>query len=252
MGSVSFLNAKPLIYGLESAKEIAVLLDVPSRLLGGLAESMYDVALLPVIDYHRLPSLRIVPSGGIGCDGPTLTVRVFSRVPIEQIQTLACDADSHTSVALVRIVLAEQYGILPAFLDLATGEQADARLLIGDKVIQQDSSAWAHELDLGEAWKKLTGLPFVFAVWMARKGTALADLPRRLQHARQEGTAHINEIVAKHATALGWPAEIAREYLTSYLRFEIGLSQIEAMRVFGELAARYEIVRGPVRELEFY
>lgn len=252
MGSVSFLNAKPLIYGLEAHKNIAVLLDVPSRLLGGLAEKLYDVALLPVIDYHRLEDLRIVPSGGIGCDGPTLTVCLFSRVPIAQIQTLACDADSHTSVALVRIILAEQYGVRPTFLEYSASEEADACLLIGDKVIQQDPSAWAHQLDLGEAWKKLTRLPFVFAVWMARKETALPGLPQRLNHARKEGTAHIEEIVVKYAKPLGWPENIAHRYLTKFLRFEIEKPQIEAMRVFGDLAAKYEIVRSPVRELEFY
>src|SRR6266404_8596497 len=108
IGSVSYLNAKPLIYGLEREKGIQVELEVPSRLLGGLRQGRFDVALLPVIDYQRCDGLCLVPSGGIGCDGPTLTVRIFSRRPIEKIKTLACDTDSHTSVALARIVLAEE------------------------------------------------------------------------------------------------------------------------------------------------
>src|SRR5689334_23123652 len=80
LGCVSFLNAKPLIYGLENEPALPLSLDVPSRLIEGLHDNRYDIALLPVIDYQRLDGLVVVPSGGIGCDGPTLTVRIFSTV----------------------------------------------------------------------------------------------------------------------------------------------------------------------------
>ncbi len=102
IGSVSYLNAKPLIYGLDSAddRDLRLVLDVPSRLGDGLRDRRFDVALLPVIDIQRIDGLRLLTSGGIGCDGPTLTVRIFSGRPIQQIKTLACDPDSHTSVAL--------------------------------------------------------------------------------------------------------------------------------------------------------
>src|SRR4051812_26814768 len=85
IGSVSYLNARPLIYGLDGRADVALTLDVPSRLLDGLREDRFDVALLPVIDYQRIEGLRIVPAGGIGSDGQTLTVRIFSRVPVEEI-----------------------------------------------------------------------------------------------------------------------------------------------------------------------
>ena len=171
IGSVSYLNAKPLIYGLDHSPECELHLDVPSALMAGLAEGRFDVALLPVIDYQRLEDLCIVPSGGIGCDGPTLTVRLFSKKPIDQIRSLACDTDSHTSVALARVILAERYGIRPTFVDLRRGDQpVDARLLIGDKVVCEEPPGCDHQLDLGHAWKLHTGLPFVFAIWTARKG----------------------------------------------------------------------------------
>jgi chorismate dehydratase len=98
VAAVSFLNAKPLLHGLQS-DDVDLTLDVPSKLIDHLAGGSADVALLPVIDYQRLDDLRIVPAGGIGCDGPTLTVRLFSKRPIESIEQLACDTDSHTSVA---------------------------------------------------------------------------------------------------------------------------------------------------------
>jgi len=137
IGSVSFLNAKPLIHGLEEADGLDLQLDVPSRLLDGLVENRFDVALLPVIDYQRMDGLRFLTAGGICCDGPTLTVRIFSPVPIEEISTLACDTDSHTSVALARILLGAAYKIRPEFvpLDQASYDPRAARLLIGYKVI---------------------------------------------------------------------------------------------------------------------
>src|SRR5690242_6171668 len=189
VGSVSFLNAKPLIYGLEHAAGIDLGLDVPSRLLDGLRDGRFDVALLPVIDYQRMRGLRLLTAGGICCDGPTLTVRIFSPVPIERIESLACDTDSHTSVALARILLADRYGVRPEFMDLhATRDESApspartnaARLLIGDKVVCEEPRDLPHQLDLGEAWRQWTGLPFVFAAWMARPGLDLGDLPARL------------------------------------------------------------------------
>src|SRR5687768_3915648 len=168
IGSVSYLNAKPLIYGLEHAPDLELALDVPSRLLEGLERNRYDVALLPVIDYQRMAGLVLVPGGGIGCDGPTLTVRIFSHVPVERITRLACDTDSHTSVALARIVLAERYGIRPDFVDATfTGSApdsgrlsdgvADAQLLIGDKVVCEEPKGFEYQVDLGGAWKEMTG-----------------------------------------------------------------------------------------------
>ena len=95
----SYLNAKPLIYGLEEAGHLSLTLDVPAKLIDGLRDRRFDVALLPIIDYQRLSDARLLTAGGIGCDGPTLTVRIFSHVPVEQIATLACDVHSHSSVA---------------------------------------------------------------------------------------------------------------------------------------------------------
>lgn len=253
VGSVSYLNAKPLIYGLEEEKDLELLLDVPSRLLGGLEKGEFDVALLPVIDYQRLGGLRIVTSGGIGSDGPTLTVRIFSRVPVEQIKRLACDTDSHTSVALARVVLGELYGNRPEFVELGSEGSAtcEARLLIGDKVIAQEPRGFEHQIDLGGAWKELTGLPFVFAVWTARGGVDLRDLPRRLERARRDGLEHVEQIVERQAAVRRWPREIAMQYLTRYLCFDIGPRQLEAIALFHRLAAKYGLI-GAVRPLEIY
>jgi chorismate dehydratase len=255
IGSVSYLNAKPLIHGLDVQTDAIDLgLDVPSRLLDELRDGRYDVALLPVIDYQRMPGLRIVPAGGIGCDGPTLTVRIFGQQPIEQTRTLACDPESHTSVALARIILKEHFDLSPEFIDLrnATGQPGEARLLIGDKVVCEEPAGFEHQLDLGAAWKEMTGLPFVFAVWIARDGVDLRDLPARLEQAKRAGLAEVRDIITRFAIPRGWPAGMALQYLTLYLKFDIGPRQLEAIELFHRKAAEHGLIPNPPAPLKLY
>jgi len=255
IGSVSFLNAKPLIHGLDQAEDLDLQLDVPSRLLSGLQENRFDLALLPVIDYQKMPGLRFLTAGGICCDGPTLTVRIFSPVPIHQISTLSCDTDSHTSVALARILLGEIHNIRPEFIPLdqppsASHDPRTARLLIGDKVICEEPKDFPHQLDLGQAWKQHTGLPFVFAAWMARPGVQLGNLPARLDQAKREGLQHIDQIIQRFAAPRGWPAPIAREYLTRYLQFDVTSRHLDAVRLFYKLAFTYSLIPHPPCDLD--
>ncbi|MBC8107122.1 MAG: menaquinone biosynthesis protein [Anaerolineae bacterium] len=259
VGSVSFLNARPLIYGLESADDLKLSLDVPAKLLEGLRSERYAVALLPVVDYQRMENLCIVPSGGIGCDGPTMTVRLFSQQPIRETRVLACDPDSHTSVALARIILSERFGISPEFIDLqdSCGGAGEARLLIGDKVVCEEPAGFEHQLDLGAAWKEMTGLPFVFAVWIARQkdskgGIDLGDLPARLSEAKRAGLANVREIVTKYAIPRGWPAGMALQYLTLYLKYDIGPTQLQAISLFHEKAAGHGIISANPAPLRLY
>ena len=254
LGCVSFVNARPLIYGLDALPDVQLTLDVPANLLDGLRASRFDLALLPVIDYQRMHGLAVLPAGGIGSEGHTLTVRIFSRMPIDQIKTLACDPDSHTSVALARIVLSRAYGMRPEFVELRRGHGTshDAQLLIGDKVICEEPAGYPHQLDLGEAWKDLTGMPFVFAAWMgpSERITAFAD--ETLRRAKQEGLAHVDEIVRQYAVPRGWPADTARDYLTRYLQFDIGERELEAIRTFHRFAAEEGIISSPPRALDVW
>jgi chorismate dehydratase len=172
-------------------------------------------------------------------------------VALSQIHTLGCDTDSHTSVALARIVLSEHLKLRPRFIDLRDGgDDVDARLLIGDKVVCAEPVGYAHQLDLGAAWKQMTGLPFVFAVWTARGGVDLADLPARLDQARRNGVAHLDQIVKRHGVPRGWPEDVAREYLSRYLVFDIGARQLAAVRLFHQLAYTQHLLDHAPRELD--
>src|SRR6185369_11776183 len=128
--------------------------------------------------------------------------RIYSRVPIAQIHTLHGDTDSHTSVILGQLILRERYGIAPPLVPLQKKSRTDseeALLLIGDKVVNAspDPATYTHQLDLGEEWKKLTGLPFVFAMWMIRRDRAQLEGPtiaRLLDEARRHGAAMTEQL----------------------------------------------------------
>src|SRR5207248_2528409 len=142
----------------------------------------------------------------------------------------------------------------PQFVDWAREEDqpCDAKLLIGDKVVCEEPAGFEHQIDLGSAWKHMTGLPFVFAVWTAWNGVDLRDLPQRLEQAKRDGLEHAAEIVKRHAVARGWPAGLALQYLTVYLKFDVGERELRAMSRFHELAAKHGAIEGSVRPLERY
>lgn len=256
IGAVSYLNAKPLIAGLETDSRMRVVLDVPARLPAMLDENDVDAALVPVIDLadHRR-NWRIVSDACIGCDGETLTVRVFSRVPPESIRRLHVDGDSHTSVALARIIWRERY---ECELDVVryrgdeTASTCEAVLLIGDKVVNHSLVDYEIETDLGSEWKSLTSLPFVFAVWAARTDSEVdvAALGRRLSQARDSGVASAEMIAADLGPGLGWPVTLAKRYLATRLKFTLGARQREGMAMFFELASSCGVILKP-RELVF-
>ncbi len=244
VGCVSFLNSKPLIDGVEAAG-VAVRYAVPAELLGLLESGDVGIALCPVIDYHRSAApLVIVPVGAIGSDGPTFTVRLYSRTPIERVTTVHADTDSHTSVALLRVLLDAVYGLRPEVVDYEAGTRPDAMLLIGDKVVTASPRAveYPHQLDLGEAWKRHTGLPFVFATWMARDGAELGDVPAELEAARGRNASRIDEIADRYAAEHGWPLDLTRDYLGRVLRYQIGPREVEAIARFGGMAAALGVI----------
>lgn len=255
-GVVSYLNSKPLIAGLELERSIEVRLEVPSELAGLLDCGDVDVALVPVIDLVQGDrNWRIVSDACIGCDGETLTVRVFSRVPPEQIHTLHVDGDSHTSVALAKVLWKQTHGIdlnIVPFSGRETVADCEAILLIGDKVVTQNLPDYEIETDLGSMWKSLTGLPFVFAVWATTidDQADLARIGRVLSEARDRGVETAELIAEDFAPGMGWPVEVAKRYLARRLKFMLGDRQREGMERFFGYARESGLV-APDREPVF-
>jgi chorismate dehydratase len=263
---VSFLNTLPLIDGLERLEGLELHETVPSRLLEVLLAGDVDVALCSSIDYQRSPEpLYALRCGLLGCDGPTLTVRLYSQTPIDRIREVACDTDSHTSVALLAILLAERHGIRPHLVDYdarggAAGRRGtasqwpEAVLLIGDKVVADSppESRYPHQLDLGAAWALDTGLPFVFALWMARRSAdpgLLRLASSVLDRQRRANMLRLDSIVHAHAARRGWASEPAREYLRERLAFEVTPRRLRGLELFHRKAAEHGLI-GACRPLE--
>jgi chorismate dehydratase len=249
LGVVRYLNTRPLIAGLESLRDVRLRAEVPADLVGALERGEVDVALCSSIDYQRSSrDLVLLPVGVLGCDGPTLTVQVFSRRPLERIKTLHADLDSHTSRALVHVVLAERFGIRPTMLDatLPPGDPSvEAILQIGDKVVLDAPSLadYPHRLDLGMAWKEATGLPFTFACWMAPRPrdaqarARLATLAAILDHQRRRNAVRLAWLARSEAGPRGWPEDEAERYLCRLLRFEWNAAQRAGLELFWHKAA---------------
>ncbi len=250
LGVVSFLNARPLIVGLNDNPRIKVSFDVPARLSEGLDSGLVDIALVPIIDVIRSTGrLRVISDAGIACDGETMTVRVFSQTPPDRILNLAVDGDSHTSIALAGVLWQELYQrrieLLPFNARTQKVDDCQSVLLIGDKVITGRRGGFAYEVDLGATWRQHTGLPFVFAVWAARSEDYAADPERfetaaaALSSARDRGVASAREIAERDGPPRWWPVDLAVKYLTRCLKYRLDARMIEGGELFARLCVRY-------------
>lgn len=248
IGAVEYLNTKPLVYDLERfAPGAEIVYDSPSRLADRLAEGRLDVALIPSIEYFRDPTYTIISNACIACRGPVLSVKLFSRRPIADLHTLALDEGSRTSVALARILLAERHELRPQLEALAMGDSiedtdADAVLLIGDRAMHSPRGRFELVWDLGDEWTRWTGLPFVFAMWVAHPGADVAGLETALGEARDAGLAHLEEIAEREAAPLGLTKPQCLSYLRDNLHFHLGPDEQRGLQLFYQKAAHIGLV----------
>jgi chorismate dehydratase len=245
IGAVSYLNSKPLVEGLaELAPEAELTLDYPSRLADDLGAGRLDVALIPSVEAFGDPEYEIVSDACVASRGPVLSVKVYFRRPPGLVRTLAADAGSRTSVALTRVMLEERFGVDPEIRPLPledSTEDTDAHavLLIGDRAIRPPRERFEAVWDLGEEWLNWTGLPFVFAMWVTRRGVDLKGVEEALSAARDHGLEHVADIAEREAAKLGLSRDAALGYLTRNLHFRLGSAEKSGLRLFYQLAARH-------------
>lgn len=252
IGAVNYLNSKPLIEdlqerlsGLSTATELR--LDYPSRLADDLESGELDIALIPLVECLRNPDYEVVTDACVATHGPVLSVKLYSRVAISEITSLALDEGSRTSATLARILLHERYGVQPQLEPLPLGgtiEQTstDAILLIGDRAMHPPAQSFEETWDLGEEWSTWTGLPFVFALWATRQGDSLDGVAEALMDARDQGLARLEEIGRREAVGLGIPVEAAIEYLTENLYYRLGSAERHGIALFQRLAVEQGLV----------
>ena len=260
LGAVSYLNSRPLTYGLDQDDLFEVEYGVPSACAEGLAAGRIDVGMIPIVEYaRRAAGLRIVPGLAIGSEGEVLTVRLFLRGRLDRVRRVAADTSSRTSVVLMQVLLRERYGIDPEIAaappDLdAMLHGADAALLIGDSVLPRvgpEAAAGLTSLDLGREWHELTGRPCVFAFWAGQEKAAGAEHVARLQRARREGVAHMAEIAAGFQRERAGPAGLYESYLRDHICYDLGPAQVAGLTEFYRLAHGHGLIES-VPELRFY
>jgi len=254
IGLVSYLNAKPLYYGIRDRLPAARLVfDLPSRLAARMAAGDLDVALIPSVEFLRGISAHgyfALPGACISTRSAVRSVKILSHVPLNTIRTLALDEGSRTSQALCRIWLDSVHGSRPeSLVDLPIGipaeeSAADAVLVIGDRAMRIDETRYHTVVDMGEAWNRWTGLPFVFAVWAARPRADVDwdALTRQLILCRDDGVAHAGEIAAEFAPRLGLTHDECLVYLSRNLNYFLGEPELAGLKLFAAKAEALGLV----------
>jgi chorismate dehydratase len=253
LGAVSYLNTRPLVYGLEDETTMArftLRFDVPARCAELLHANDVDLGLIPSIEYPG-HDYRIVPGVSIASDGPVASVAIFSKVPTEDIRSIAVDTSSRTSVALLRVLCSRWFDIEPRLVSRPPDlnqmlAECDAALVIGDNALfHSHEASGLDKIDLGEEWIGMTGLPFVYAFWAGRPGVVgMADVAA-LQDARDRGveaTATIGRQLFPDSPVKAAQADL---YLRENVKYALGEREIAGLRRFYELAAEAGVLTAP-------
>ena len=271
VGRIPYVNCYPVYGAIDRgvvSLEGEVVDGVPTALNSAMAAGTLDVSVISAVEYARAASrYLLLPDLAISCDGPVRSVMLFSRRPAPQLggARVLVSRSSMTSVALLDLLFADVWRARPAFVpadaeiaDLAAGGASgasphEARLIIGDAALLLSSgmselaAEYPYTYDLGEEWKRWTGLPFVFAVWVAQRATpvrAALGVHAALIESRNWGLAHLAALAVQASAATGVTVATAVEYLSGLdygLRYEhlAGLTTF-----FGKLAAVGQVPDG--------
>jgi chorismate dehydratase len=235
IGAVSYLNTKPLLFGLqhESIREqLEIILDYPAHIANMLEDGTIDVGLVPVAILPRLKEYHIVSDYCIGCNGSVDSVAIFSELPLEQVSSVILDYQSKTSVMLARILMKNYWKQEILFID-AEGEDflQDIRndvagLVIGDRALRQKKKS-RFMYDLGRAWKDYTGLPFVFAAWVSNKQLP-PDFISLFNTANGNGIEEIDKVIALEKNP---PADL-KTYYTQNISYAFNEEKKQGLALF--------------------
>jgi len=234
VAAVSYLNTKPLLYGIERSEvmnHMELLLDYPSLLAKSLQEGSIDMALLPVAAIPSIPNARIVSDYGIASDGNVASVAIFSQVPMEQIEIVYLDYQSRSSVRLAQLLLEKHWNkkvqykqATENYIEYINGTSAG--VIIGDRALKQLTN-FEYIYDLATGWKEYTGLDFVFAAWVANKELPESFL-KDFNEANAVGLQHLDEIVAENP----FPYYDLKKYYTDNIKYFLNENKKQGLNKF--------------------
>lgn len=245
VGSVPYLNAVPLTRGLENEIQFVP----PSQLGKMMRAGELDAALLSITEVLFNEGYDVLDGIAIASLGEVKSVLLAHREPLEKIQTIHCDTASLTSVNLLRVLLAER-GLKPEFAPLPNYEAARDLpnvLLIGDAALDFVFGPHEHDIwDLGAAWFEMTRLPFVYAVWVLRRGIENSELKRQLREAKSFGLDTLDHIINTRAE---YDLEFRKDYLGWHIHFHLGADEKRGIARFVGLLRKHH--PGPVYDPQF-
>jgi len=265
IGTVRFLNAWPLTFGLEGRDDVGLRAEAPSALAPLLRTGEVDVALLPSIEYFRMAAegperarggagggYVALPVAAIGSRGPIGSVRLFGYAEPAKLRRVHLDPASRTSNALAEILVVRRLKAWPHFTVPLEGapppaRPPDAELIVGDRALSAERPGARWVLDLGQEWEGYVHRPFIYAFWVARAGAPLEWLIEVLSAARDRGLAARDELAVRGAKAVGIPVEAARRYLTEQVEYEFGPKQHQGLRAFYRMASEDGLAPDGVR-----
>lgn len=252
--AVEYLNTRPIVYGLQQAAAARFELQyaIPSVCADKLKNKEVDLALIPSIEYSRIRghrNLRIVPDIGVISHQFVKSVELFFNRNLENINTVAVDISSRTSVGLLDIILREKFDIHPEFIPMPPQvevmlSKADAALIIGDNALELYDT-WDNKIDLGEEWGDMTdGLPFVYSFWAAAEDALNTEDILILTASRDAGLDHITEIsrVYSQERARGFEPDFYANYLTENIQYKLGKAELEGLKEYYSYCFYYGII----------
>ena len=238
---------------------------MPAECADQLAAGSVDVGLIPSIEYQRIPGSLIIPGAAIASLSRVRSVLLLSMVPLWQIRSVAYDSASRVSVVLAKIILEKSYGTKPEFHPVEPNvgrmlADSDAALLIGDvalryraanmlpnaedqKELIRDGAEPLQVFDLMERWQNLTGLPFVFAFWAARKSFGDKSVVEHLAASRDFGLQNLDVIAERYADRMDLEKDYILRYLEKNMYYHMSPECVESLRVFYELAAEIGAIK---------
>ncbi len=250
LGAVGYLNARPLVYGLERSLRFLLRFDVPATCASLLHDGAIDIGLIPSIEYLRGGPYTIVPDLAIASRGPVASVLLFTSRPIGDVRSIAMDVSSRTSVALVRVLCARLFKISPKIepagpdLPQMLG-RCDAALIIGDNALFHPPNVEhmlpVETIDLGKAWTDLTGLPFVYAFWAGRPGTLEPEDVEALQRARDAGVAASDDVACAYLRDMPGRQALGMRYLRDNIKYHFGAEEQAGLELFYRYAAEIDV-----------
>ena len=246
VSAVEYLNARPLVYGLDARSDLFTLrFDVPAKCASLLHDGQVDLGLIPSIEYLQRPDYAVVPEIGVVSSGPVASVALFTQRPTTAIRSIAVDSSSRTAMTLLRVLCAQWFDIEPKFVKMhpdlqAMHKRCDAALLIGDRALfTEHETAEFEKVDLGEEWVAMTGLPFVWAFWAGRSNALDRSHVEALQGARDQGIQVLDAIAEQFAPPDddADQLDIARAYLNENVQYTLGEEERAGLKKFFGAAA---------------